>query len=107
MNIATPPLTATLLTSTYGTPQPTLEVSLPRTAHHRELAATLYDLAARIERATPEREGWVVVVQRRGDTAGRVVLEMIDGDKREVDAAMGVLRAVTGSAGGVTHETNA
>jgi hypothetical protein len=35
-------------------------------------------------RASPEREGWVVVVQRRGDTAGRVVLEIIDGDKREV-----------------------
>jgi hypothetical protein len=35
-------------------------------------------------RASPEREGWVVAVQRRGDTAGRVVLEIIDGDKREV-----------------------
>jgi hypothetical protein len=63
-----------------------------RTAHCRELAAILYDLAARIERATPEREGWVVVVQRRGDTAGRVMLEMIDGDEREFEAAMAVLR---------------
>ncbi len=96
MNTATPTITATLLTATYGTPQPALEVSLPRTAHYRELAATLYDLAAHIERATPEREGWVVVVQRRGDTAGRVVLEMIDGDKREVEAAMAVLRTMVG-----------
>jgi hypothetical protein len=96
MNTATPTLTATLLTSTYGTPQPTLEVSLPRTAHHRELAATLYDLAARIERATPASERWVVEVQRRGDTIGRVVLEMVEGDEREVRAAMGVLRKVVG-----------
>ena len=96
MNTTTPTLTATLLTATYGTPQPALEVRLPRTAHHRELAATLYYLAARIERATLAREGWVVVVERRGDTIGRVVLEMIDGDEREVGAAMGVLRAVAG-----------
>ncbi len=94
MNTRTPTLTATLLTATYNTPQPTLEVSLPRTAHYRELAATLYDLAARIERATPAREGWVVVVERRGDTIGRMVLEMIDGDEREVGAGMGVLRMV-------------
>ena len=106
MKSTTPTLTAALLTANYGTPQPTLEVRLPRTAHHRELAATLYDLAAGIERATPVGEGRVVV-QRRGDTAGRVVLEMIDGDERKVGAGMGVLRAVTGSAGGVTHETNA
>lgn len=96
MNTASPTLTATLLTSTYGTPQPTLEVSLPRTAHHRELAATLYDLAARIERATPASERWVVEVQRRGDTIGRVVLEMVEGDEREVAAGMGVLRNVLG-----------
>ncbi len=96
MNTATPTLTATLLTSTYGTPQPTLEVRLPRTAHHRELAATLHDLAARIERATPAREGWMVAVERRGDTVGRVVLEMIDGDEREAGAGMAVLRTMVG-----------
>ncbi len=96
MNTTTPTLTATLLTCSYGTAQPTIEVSLPRTAQYRELAATLYDLAARIERATPAGEGWVVVVERRGDTSGRVVLEMIDGDEREVDAGMGVLRKVVG-----------
>jgi hypothetical protein len=96
MNTATPTITATLLTTTYGTPQPTIEVSLPRTAHYRELAAALYDLAARIERATPANERWVVEVQRRGDTTGRVVLDLIDGDECEVSAAMGVLRAVVG-----------
>ena len=96
MNTTTPTLTATLLTATYGTPQPALEVSLPRTAHYRELAATLYDLAARIERGTPAREGWVVVVERRGDTIGRVVLEMVEGDEREVGAGMGVLTEVVG-----------
>lgn len=96
MNTATPTNTATLLTTTYGTPQPTLEVRLPCTAHHRELAATLYDLAARIERATPSSERWVVEVQRRGDTIGRVVLEMVEGDEREVGAGMGVLRKMVG-----------
>jgi hypothetical protein len=94
MNTAKPTITATLLTTTYGTPQPTIEVSLPRTAHYRELAATLYDLAARIERATPANEGWVVEVQRRGDTSGRVVLEMVEGNEREVRVALAVLRAV-------------
>ncbi len=96
MNTTTPTLTATLPTATYGTPQPALEVSLPRTAHYRELAATLYDLAAFIKRATPACEGWVVVVERRGDTVGRVVLEMVDRDEREVGAGMAVLRAVVG-----------
>ncbi|MBU6159508.1 MAG: hypothetical protein KGO50_00190 [Myxococcales bacterium] len=43
-------------------------------------------------RATPKREGWVVAVQRRGDTAGRVVLEMIDGDKREAETRISMLR---------------
>lgn len=76
MNTATPTPTATLLTTSYGTPQPTLEVRLPHTAHHRELAATLYDLAARLERATPASERLVVIVERRGDTIGRMVLEM-------------------------------
>jgi hypothetical protein len=36
----------------------------------------------------------VVEVQRRSDTTGRVVLEMVDGDEREVRAAMGVLAMV-------------
>jgi hypothetical protein len=40
MNTTTPTLTATLLTCSYGTAQPTIEVSLSRTAHYRELAAT-------------------------------------------------------------------
>lgn len=80
----------------YGTPQPTLEVRLPRTVHHRELAATLYDLAARIERATPASERRAVTVERRGDTIGRVALEMAEGDEREVGAGMRVLRAVVG-----------
>jgi hypothetical protein len=96
MNTTTPTLTATLLTATYGTPQPTIEVRLPRTAHHRELAATLYDLAARIERATPASERWVVTVERRGDTIGRVVLEMVEGDEREVGAGMAMLRKMVG-----------
>lgn len=96
MNTVTPTITATLQTSTPGTPQPTLEVSVPRTVHYRELAAALDELAARIERATPANEGWVVEVQRRGDTVGRVVLELGSGDEREVGAAMGVLRTVAG-----------
>ncbi len=66
---------------------------------HRELAAALYDLAARIERATPANERWVVEVERRGDTVGRVVLEMIEGDEREVVVAMEVLRTVVGGGG--------
>ena len=73
---------------------------MTRTAHHRELAATLFDLAARIERSTPASERWVVEVQRRGDTIGRVVLEMVEGDEREVEAAMTVLRAMVGTTAG-------
>ena len=36
------------------------------------------------------------VVERSGDTIGRVVLEMIDGDEREVGAGMAVLRMMVG-----------
>ncbi len=36
--------------------------------------------------------GW----ERRGDTGGRVVLEMIDGDKREVETRMSMLQELAG-----------
>jgi hypothetical protein len=53
----------------------------------RRLAITsngspLYHLAARIDGATPEREGLGMVVQRRGDTIGRVVLGIFEGEER-------------------------
>jgi hypothetical protein len=89
-------LTAELLTARYGTPSPTLRVVGPRDLHHREFSAALHDLAAAVERATPRNERWSVTRDRDGDTVGRITIEVAEGDAREVEAAMAVLKKVIG-----------
>jgi len=81
--------------SRYGNPQPVYALNRDwvRSAHHREVAAAVYDLAARIERRTPTGASWVVVpdVHR-----ALVRIELSEGgdSKTEQDAAMATLRAV-------------
>ena len=83
-----------LAASRYGTPIPTLRVSMPKTAHHRHLAVALHQIAADLELAIPSNEGWPVTVETSSDYRGAIVLELLNGTAEEAERAMAVLRKV-------------
>ena len=87
-------LSVELLTSPYGTPIPTLRARGDASVHYREFSATLHELAAKAERATPRIESWCVTRDRDGDTVGRISIDVARGDAREVEAAMAMLNAL-------------
>jgi hypothetical protein len=97
MNATTksPTMTVSLGQSQYGTPRPQIELRFPGGTSHRHLKAAVFSLAARIELATPEKEGWVVTFEAGEDRAW-VWLEVIDGFDREIQSGMKVLRGVVG-----------
>lgn len=78
----------------YGSPRPTIAIRFPASAHHRVRGAKLHRLAALVEEATPEAEGWVVQVVDGCYEQGFIYLELVEGDKRETISAMGILRHV-------------
>ncbi len=80
--------------SRYGTPEPQIEIRLPKGASHRQLSAELHRLAAEVELATPERERWLVQTERFYDGRGRVYLELADGSAAEAERGMAVLEQV-------------
>ncbi len=79
-------------TSRYGNAQPQVTVQMPRGTHYRRLSAALYELAAKIERATPEYERWVLAVEATSDERGRIYLELSDASEEEAARALEVLR---------------
>ena len=80
--------------SEYGTPQPSLRVSVPRgTGHHRSLSIVLHLLAAAIEAASRGKIDWAVCIQERHEEIGRVYLELATGSQLEVEAGSALLRA--------------
>ena len=87
-------ITVELAASRYGTPAPTLWVTMPKTAHHRHLAVALHLIAADIELAIPSNEGWPVTVETSSDYRGAIVLELLNGTAEEAERAMAVLRKV-------------
>jgi hypothetical protein len=87
-------LTVELAASRYGTPAPTLGVTMPRTAHHRHLAVALQLIAAELELAIPTSETWPVTVETSSDYRGTITLELVKGTAEEADRAMAVLKAV-------------
>lgn len=89
-------LHAELRESRYGTPQPALQLSFPRSTHHRHVAAAQHLVAALIEVATPATGAWGVYVDWGGDASGWVWLELVDGTAAEAERAMVVLRDVAG-----------
>jgi len=81
-------MTVGKVASRYGTPEPQIEVRMPKGTSFRRLHAALHRLAAEIELATPARESWVVQTDATSDERGRVYLELANGD--EAEAARGV-----------------
>ncbi len=80
--------------SRYGTPTPTLYVTMPKTCSHRETSAAIHMLAAEIELAIPASETWPVTVEHAGDYVGTVSVELIKGTAEEAERAMGVLKKI-------------
>lgn len=83
-----------LAASTYGTPQPELQLSFAAGTHRRELRAALYELAGKLERdLVTSHEAWEVSVRIDSDLDGVVYVELMDGSKAEQARAMSALRA--------------
>ncbi len=49
-----------------------------------------------MERATPEAEGWCVIIERLGDTEGAVSLELADATAEEAARGMELLKGLVG-----------
>ncbi len=81
--------------SRYGTPEPQIEVRLPKGTSFRRLHAALHRLAAEIELATPVRESWVVQTDATSDERGRVYLELANGDEAEAARGVALLRTIS------------
>lgn len=89
--------------SEFGTPCPTISVSLPRGGNsgsslYRRTKATAYLLAAQVELATPRSHRWVVNIDANDGTA-TIALELIHGNDAEVQAAVQTLIAAVGQVG--------
>ncbi|NOJ89421.1 hypothetical protein HNV26_27990 [Myxococcus xanthus] len=86
-----------LATSRYGTPQPQLDVILPRGSTHRHLSATLHALSADLELRTPSAERWIVQSERLLEpNHGRIYLELSEGDHAEAMRGMMLLSTLMG-----------
>lgn len=84
-------------TSRNGTPQPSIEVRMPRGTHYRVLTAMLYRVAADVEIATAPNERWVVQTNALMGTRGWVSLELAGGTPEETERGLAVLRSVVGA----------
>ena len=85
-------MTVGKVASRYGTPEPQVEVRLPKGTSFRRLQAALHRLAAEIELATPARESWVVQTEATSDERGRVYLELADGNEPEAARGLALLQ---------------
>jgi hypothetical protein len=84
-----------LATSRYGTAAPEIVVECPAGTSYRLVMVELHRLAAEIELATLEVKGeWLVQIEQMGNARGRVYLEMVTGDAKEMDRAMVALKSV-------------
>ncbi|WP_223643760.1 hypothetical protein [Corallococcus sp. EGB] len=82
--------------SRYGSPEPQIEIRLPKGTSHRFVSAALHKLAAKVELATPERERWVVQTESFYDARGRVYLELSDATPAEAERGMALLKKLLG-----------
>jgi hypothetical protein len=78
--------------SRYGSPEPQIEIRLPKETSHRFVSAALHKLAAEVELATAERERWIVQTESFYDARGRVYLELADATPAEAARGMAMLR---------------
>ena len=82
--------------SQYGHPEPRIEVLFARGSNFRKLHAALHLLAAAVELATPNAEGWIAqMVAARADDAGWVYLELLDATDDEAQRGLAVLQSVS------------
>jgi len=88
--------TLRLAESRWGNPLPRIDLRAPRGTSHRAFAAELHELAAKVERATPEAEGWCVIIDRIGDMEGAVSLELVDATAAEAARGMELLKGLVG-----------
>lgn len=86
-----------LTSSRYGTPSPTLRLTMPKTRNHRETSALMHMLAAEVELAIPDDETWPVTVEHTGNRVGTVSIELIKGTAEEAKRAMAFLRKMVPS----------
>ncbi|WP_342379402.1 hypothetical protein NVS55_08075 [Myxococcus stipitatus] len=82
--------------SRYGSPEPQIEIRLPKGTSHRFVSAALHKLAAEVELATPERERWIVQTESFYDARGRVYLELSDATPAEAERGMALLKKLVG-----------
>lgn len=85
--------------------EPAIELKLPKNTPYRKLMVSLHLLAAAVEHATEEREGWIVRVEgydirvRDGNIAkGYVYMELRDGSDAEAKRAFALLSKVVAEA---------
>jgi hypothetical protein len=89
--------TAHLGRSDYGNQEPQLLIAFPTTTKHREKRATLYELAAQVERetqATRSGDRWIVQV-----AYDRIYLELDQGDAHEARVGLELLQRIAKRAG--------
>ena len=82
-------MTESLAEGRFGTPEPQICVSLPKGSSYRLVNAALHDLAAAIERSTPDKERWSVVCEH-----DRVFLELSKGTREEALRGMALLKTI-------------
>lgn len=83
-----------LATATYGIPQPTVRVALPKGTPYRHLKAALHTLAAKIELDTPASESWCIEVVQVGNVTGTIVIELVQRTPAEAARAMALIQQV-------------
>ncbi len=88
-------LSVDLRSDPFGSPEPCLEVRLPKGTPARTLRATLHRILAEVEAATPESESWTVHLEWLSGwprTAGGVIrIQLDDGSPEEGERAHAVL----------------
>ena len=85
----------TLARSQYGHPEPRIEVKFARGTSFRRIHAALHLLAAAVELATPEAEGWIAQMVAAADDTGWVYLELLHATDDEAQRGLAVLQHVT------------
>ena len=82
--------------SQYGHPEPRIEVLFARGTNFRTLHAALHLLAAAVELAIPDAEGWIAqMVAASADDAGWVYLELLNATDDEAQRGLSVLQSVS------------
>jgi hypothetical protein len=89
-------ITASMVISRYGNPEPQIEVRIPKGTNFRRLHAALHLLAAEVELATPAGEAWIIQTDATSDERGRLYLELADATEAEAKRGLALLQRIRG-----------